>query len=75
MHSTSIIIPNSWFILCGINFCVGSNPLKLIPLNFINVKKILKILTGISSNFLHNISTCISIRKNYKNGELPQFHF
>ena len=34
-----------------------------------NLKKFVKnlILTGISSNFLHNISTCIRIRKNYKN--------
>ena len=30
---------------------------------------------GISSNFLHNISTCICIRKKYKNGEFSTFHF
>ena len=36
-----------------------------------NLKKIVEnpILIGIHSNFLHNISTCICIRKNYKNGE------
>ena len=33
------------------------------------------ILIGISSNFLHNISTCICIRKCYKNGEFSRFHF
>ena len=33
------------------------------------------ILIGISSNFLHNISTCICIRKCNKNAEFPQFHF
>ena len=34
-------------------------------------KKFIKnpIFIGISSNFLHNIRTCICIRKNYKNGE------
>ena len=30
---------------------------------------------GISSNFLRNISTCICIRKKYKNGEFSTFHF
>ena len=33
------------------------------------------ILIRISSNFLHNISTCIRIRKNYKNGEFSSSHF
>ena len=33
------------------------------------------ILIGISSNFLHNISTCICIRKNYKNGKFSPNHF
>ena len=33
------------------------------------------ILIGMSSNFLHNISTCICIRKNYKNGEFSPSHF
>ena len=35
------------------------------------LKKFIKnpILIGISSNFLHNISTCICIRKCNKNGE------
>ena len=33
------------------------------------------ILIGISSKFLHNISTCIRIRKNYKNGEFSPTHF
>ena len=28
-----------------------------------------------SSNFLHNISTCICIRKKYKNGEFSTFQF
>ena len=39
--------------------------------------KLLKntILIGISSNFLHNISTCICIRKNYKNGDFFPCHF
>ena len=32
-------------------------------------------LIGISSKFLHNISTCICIRKNYKNGKLSPFDF
>ena len=36
--------------------------------NFKNSEKN-PILIGISSNFLHNIRTCICIRKNYKNGE------
>ena len=42
-----------------------------------NFKKIVKnpILIGISSNFLRNISTCICIRKNYKNGEFSPSHF
>ena len=42
-----------------------------------NFKKFVKnpILIGISSNFLHNISTCIHIRKNYKNGEFSPSHF
>ena len=40
------------------------------------LKKFVKnlILIGISSNFLHNICTCICIRKNYKNGEFSTFH-
>ena len=33
------------------------------------------ILIGISSNFLHTISTCICIRKCNKNGEFSPFHF
>ena len=42
-----------------------------------NFKKFVKnpILIGINSNFLHNISTCICIRKNYKNGEFSPSHF
>ena len=42
-----------------------------------NFKKSVKnqILIGISSNFLHNIRTCICIRKNYKNGKFSPFHF
>ena len=42
-----------------------------------NVKKFVKnpILIRISSNFLHNISTCICIRKNYKNVEFSPSHF
>ena len=42
-----------------------------------NLKKIVKnlILIGISSNFLHNICTCICIRKNYKNGEFSPSYF
>ena len=32
-------------------------------------------LTGISSNFLHNIRTCICIRKCNKNGEFSPSHF
>ena len=41
------------------------------------LKKFVKnpILIGISSNFLHNISTCICIRKCNKNGEFSPFHF
>ena len=44
---------------------------------FEQLKKFVKnlILIGISSNFLCNISTCICIRKNYKNGEFSPFHF
>ena len=30
---------------------------------------------GMSSNFLHNLRTCICIRKNYKIGEFSTFHF
>ena len=33
------------------------------------------ILIGISSKFLDNISTCICIRKNYKNGQFSPSHF
>ena len=33
------------------------------------------ILIGISSNFLHNISTCICIRKCNKNEEFSPNHF
>ena len=33
------------------------------------------ILIGNSSKFLHNISACICIRKNYKNGEFSPTHF
>ena len=42
-----------------------------------NFKKFVKnpILIRMSSNFLHNISTCICIRKNYKNGEFSPSHF
>ena len=42
-----------------------------------NFKNSLKnpILIGISSKFLHNISTCICIRKKYKNGEFSPFQF
>ena len=42
-----------------------------------NFKNFVKnpILIGISSNFLHNINTCICIRKNYKNGEFSPFQF
>ena len=43
---------------------------------FLNyLKKFVKnlILIGISSNFLCNISTCICIRKKYKNEELSLF--
>ena len=42
-----------------------------------NFKKFIKnpILIGISSNFKHNISTCICIRKNYKNKESSPCHF
>ena len=42
-----------------------------------NLKKFVKNpnLIGISSNFLHNISTCICIRKCNKNGEFSPFHF
>ena len=42
-----------------------------------NFKKFVKnlILIKMSSNFLHNISTCICIRKNYKNGEFSPSHF
>ena len=32
-------------------------------------------LIGINSNFLHNIRTCICIRKNYKNEEFSPSHF
>ena len=32
-------------------------------------------LIGISSKFLCNISTCICIRKKYKNGEFSPSHF
>ena len=48
----------------------------LLP-NFGATLKIQKnpILIGISSNFLHNISTCICIRKCNKNGEFSPFHF
>ena len=42
-----------------------------------NFKIFLKnpILIGISSNFLHNICTCMCIRKKYKNGEFFPFQF
>ena len=42
-----------------------------------NFKKFVKNsnLIGITSNFLHYISTCICIRKNYKNGEFSPSHF
>ena len=44
---------------------------------YYKLKKFIKnpILIGISSNFLHNTSTCICIRKNYKNGEFSPSHF
>ena len=44
---------------------------------FEQLKKFVKnpILIGISSNLLHNISTCICIRKNYKNGKFSPSHF
>ena len=44
---------------------------------FEQLKKFVKnpILIGISSNFQHNISTCMCIRKNYKNGEFSHSHF
>ena len=42
-----------------------------------NYKKFIKnpILFGFSSNFVYNISTCICIRKYYKNGGFSPFHF
>ena len=42
-----------------------------------NFKKFIKkpILIGISSNLLHNISTCICMRKCNKNGEFSPSHF
>ena len=42
-----------------------------------NLKNSLKnpILIGISSNFLHNVSTCICIRKCNKNGEFSPSQF
>ena len=40
---------------------------------FLSNFKNLPILNRISSNCLHNISTCICIKQNYKNGEFPQF--
>ena len=42
-----------------------------------NFKKFVKnpILIGMSSNFLHNIRTCICIRKCNKNGEFSPCHF
>ena len=41
------------------------------------LKKFIKnpIFIGMSSKFLYNISTCICIRKNYKNGEFSPSHF
>ena len=41
------------------------------------VKKFIKnpILNRIGSNFLHNIRTCMCIRKNYKKGEFSPSHF
>ena len=33
------------------------------------------IMIRISSKFLHNLRTCICIRKNYKNGEFSPSHF
>ena len=44
---------------------------------FEQLQKFIKnpILIGISSDFLHNISTCICIIKNYKNGEFSPSHF
>ena len=44
---------------------------------FEQLKKFVKnpILIGISSNFLHNIRTCICIRKNYKIGEFSPSKF
>ena len=42
-----------------------------------NFKKFIKnsILIGISSNLIYNISTCICIRKNYKNEEISPSYF
>ena len=42
-----------------------------------NFRKFVKnpILIGISLNFLHSLSTCICIRKKYKNEEFSTFHF
>ena len=34
-----------------------------------------KILIKVHSKFQHNISACIPIRKNYKNGEISPSHF
>ena len=42
-----------------------------------NFKKFVKNpnLVGISSNFINNISTCMCMKKNYKNGEFSTFNF
>ena len=58
----------------------GQNPCTIVEGLWPNFKATIKIhkntiLIGISSNFLHNISTCICIRKNYKNGEFSPSHF
>ena len=76
--STSICIrkrnKNGEFILNHFWQNMANNPVLLYTEFghiFEQIKKFIKnpILIGISSNYLHNISTCICIRKCNKNGE------
>ena len=64
------LIPTSIFQVMAILRKL-QNPEKIPVLKFVENPN----LIGISSNLKHNLSTCICIRKKYKNGEFSTFHF
>ena len=69
---------NSYFVIFDENWSktlyYSTGSLSRFLSKFKNLQKN-SILTEISSKFLHNIKTCICIRKNHKNEEFSFRHF